>query len=61
MDNLRSRPDMIGMRVRTNIEIEVILRHADLAHIGDDLIFLALAKGRARTHWITEIGPVGRL
>ena len=61
MDDLRSRPDMIGMRVRANVEIEVILRHADLAHIGDNLIFFALTKGRARTHRITEIGPVGRL
>ena len=52
---------MIGMRVRADVEIEVILRHADLAHIGDDLILFALSIGRAWTHRITEIGPVGRL
>ena len=52
---------MIGMRVRTDVEIEVILRHADRAHIGDDLILFALAIGRAWTYRITEIGTIGRL
>ena len=50
---------MIGMRVCANVEIEVILRHADLAHIGDDLIFFALAIGCAWTHRITEIRTIG--
>ena len=61
VNDLRSRPDMIGMRVRTDVEIEVILRHADRAHIGDDLILFALAIGRAWTYRITEIGTIGRL
>ena len=52
---------MIGMRVRADVEIEVILRHADLAHIGDDLILFALSIGRAWTHRITEIRTIRRL
>ena len=51
---------MVGVWMRADIEIEVILRYADLAHIGDDLVFFTLSNGRSRALRIAKVRPIGR-
>ena len=60
VNDLRCRSNMIAVRMRADVEIEVVLRHADLLHIGNDLVFLSHALRGARAHGIAEIRAVRR-
>ena len=59
MDYDWRRANMVAMWVRADVEIEIVLGHANLSHICNDLVLMAITNSSAFTKGITRIRAVG--